>query len=96
MASKQAKAAKAAAFASRPAAEGSAVSFTIHDQEHTLEAAMGPDGWAITPADEDEARALDGISDEALNPTPVPEPAPGDVSAGNDEDAGEPGQEDQA
>lgn len=96
-------------FASRPAAEGAAVSFTIHDQERTLEAVEGPDGWAITPGDEDEARALEGIGDAALNPPPpdaaeesVQAPEGGDgpdpdqeVSAGND-DAGAPGQEDQA
>jgi hypothetical protein len=109
MASKKQKAADSPAFASRPAAEGSAVSFTIHDQEVTLEAAEGPDGWAITPHNEDEARALEGMSDAALNPPPpdaaeesVQAPEGGEnpdpdqeVSAGND-DAGAPGQEDQA
>lgn len=103
------KADEAPAFASRPAAEGAAVSFTIHDQEHTLEAVEGPDGWSITPGQEDEAAALAGISDEALNP-PAPDaaeesvqpPGGGEGAApvsedhGSDEIAGEPGQEDQA
>lgn len=78
MTSKKPKKAKAAAevptFASRPAAEGVAISTTIHDQERTLEAAEGPDGWAITPTDEEEARHLAGIADEILNPPPPAEP----------------------
>jgi hypothetical protein len=96
-------------FESRAAAEGTAVSFTIHDQERTLTAVAGPDGWAITPADEEEARALAGISDEALNPPPpdaaeesvqAPEegedPDPDQEDSARNDDAGEPGQEDQA
>jgi hypothetical protein len=103
------KAADSPAFASRPAAEGAAVSFTIHDQERTLEAVEGPDGWAITPADEEEARALEGMGDEALNP-PAADAAedsvqPPDDAAGvegdqeansSDENAGEPVEEVQA
>jgi hypothetical protein len=103
------KADAAPVFASRPAAEGDGVSFTIHDQEHTLEAIDGPGGWAITPNDEEEARALEGIGDEALNPPPPDaaeesvQPSEGDDEADDDqedqgsaENAGEPGQEDQA
>lgn len=106
---KKAKADQAPVFESRPATEGTAVSFTIHDTERTLEAVEAPDGWAITPNDEEEARALAGISDEALNPPPPdvaeesvqpPEGAEGDEAASEDQssdsDAGEPGQEDQA
>jgi hypothetical protein len=105
---KKAKA-SAAVLEPRPAAEGVAVSFTIHDQERTLEAVKGDGGWAITPADEEEARALAGISDEALTPpaasaaeesAQAPEggegAAPASEDHGSDENAGEPGQEDQA
>lgn len=106
---KKAKADAAPAFASRPAADGTAVSFTINDEERTLEAVKGRKGWAITPSDEEEARALAGISDEALNPPPpdaaeesvqapegVEDPDPDQEDSARNDDAGEPGQEDQA
>jgi hypothetical protein len=68
------KAEQAPAFTSRPAAEGTAVSVIVNNEERTLEAEKTKDGWAITPTDAAEATALAGFSDEALDPLPPPEP----------------------
>lgn len=72
---------EAPAFPSRPAAEGAAISVIVNDEERTLEAVETADGWAITPGDAAEARALERFADEAFMPTPAgpaptPEPAP--------------------
>jgi len=66
-------------FEPRPAAKGTVVTVVVHDEERTLTAKHGKGGWAITPTDDDEARALAGFSDDALNPPPPSEaPAEGD------------------
>lgn len=80
--SKKTKAEEAPEFPSRPAAEGTEVTVVVHDEERTLKAKKTKGiGWAITPSDAAEARALAQFSDEALDPPPVP-----DAPATADED----------
>lgn len=71
-------------FPSRPAAAGAEVTVVVHDEERTLKAMKGKGGWAITPTDADEARALAQFSDEALDPPPAPD-APTEPEADEDE-----------
>ena len=58
-------------FPTRPATEGTSVSFIVHDEERTLEATRDGDAWVLAPRDADEARALAHFDDAAfaLRPT---------------------------
>lgn len=57
-------------FPTRPASEGASVTFTIHDEERTIEATQEGDGWVIAPRDAEEARALAFLPDAALQLAP--------------------------